>query len=109
MLLKKYLEEKNYESGGIRMMAIANGNYVYGIEVRFPATLYESDKDAFTAMVNVLNRRSGGVLKVVSTWEEFHSGIISFRVAFCNHAYTDKQVMECMELLLRDIFPSFSK
>lgn len=101
--LLEYLERKDSENEKIRMMAIAHNDYLYGIEVRFSAALCESDRDTFNKITNVVNRRSGGVLKVVSTWEEFFSGIISFRVAFCNNAYADKQVMECMDLFVKEI------
>ena len=50
--LLEYLERKDSENEKIRMMAIANGDYVYGIEVRFSATLCESDRDIFNKITN---------------------------------------------------------
>ena len=110
--IKKYIkgwEKEKSQSVKIHVAAIADDSYVYGIEVRFSATMYELTEDAFKSMVDTINRKSGGCLKIYSSYEEFHSGIVSMNVAFCNHGYSSKKIINTLKFLLTDILPSLKK
>lgn len=110
--IKQYIrgwEKEKSQTTKIHVAAIADESYVYGIEVRFSATMYELTKDAFKSMVDTVNRKSGGCLKIYSSYDEFHSGIISMNVAFCNHGYSGRKVIDTLRFLFTDVLPDLKK
>ena len=108
----KYIEEwelNDAEHAKMHAMALGTENFVYGIEVRFSATKYDLSRERYDDMRDVVKRRSSGCLSISSSYEEFHSGIISLKLAFCNHGFNDRKVTTVVKTLLEEIIPSMKK
>ncbi len=108
----KFIEnwEKNHAGAAkIHLMPIKDGKNIYGIEMRFVTTRYELPEDEFDDLVIVTRRRTGGCLKITSTWSDFRAGIVSMKVAFCNHGYNERKIVNMVEFMLKEIFPIFEK
>lgn len=109
--LIKYFEElaeSQLAKSDVSFMPTSFNGRVYGIEARFSATKYSRrcKEDDFEKMKDVFLRRSGGTLRVASTWQEFCGGILSLRVAFRNHGYNEKKIMNVLRLFTAEILPS---
>ena len=101
--------ESQPEHKGTRIMPLVYESDIYKLEIRFPSTAYECVKSSFSKMEAVLLRNSGGVLYVVSSWEDFRHGILSLNVAFCNNAYISTKVVATLNILMTEIIPSLKK
>lgn len=93
----------------IHLMSVCDNDHIYALEVRFSATLYKCSEEEFFGLRDMLRRRSGGVFVVTTSWVDFHAGLLSIKVAFCNHAYNDKKVAKALKMLITEIIPSFKK
>ena len=111
--LVKYLEAQAHRprDADICLMPIIYSDQVYGIEIRFTATMYghRCEEEDFKSVVSTILDKSGETLKVSSTWEDFWSGVLSLKVAFCNHEYDDDIIIDTLQLLITEIIPSFEK
>ena len=109
----KYIEGWNEhpQVPKISMAPIAYGGRVYNIEVRFPASMYghRCEEHEFDKMAVKLLGLSAGALKVSSTYSEFWSGILSLKVAFKNHGYSDKYIVKALAKLATEIIPSLGE
>ncbi len=101
-------EKEHAEINRVHMCALADGNRIYNIEIRFSSSRYHKiSEEAFTEVLNVTTRRSGGCLRISSTYQEARSGIISIKVASCNHGYNESKVARTLQVLIEEALPSF--
>ena len=106
----KTWEQNEAKHRKIHLLNVCDSSgHIYTIEIRYSATLFRCiDNEQFTNLVNSIGRRSGGVLRISSSMDDFNTGIISIKVAFCNHSFNEKRVTKTLRYLLEDYFSSIA-
>ena len=106
----KTWEKEEADQRKIHLLSIRDENdRVYAIEIRYSATLFHCiDDEHFTQLVNSIGRRSGGVLRISSSLDDFNTGIISVKVASCNHSFNEGRVIKTLRFLMEDYFTSIA-
>ena len=105
-----YIKEwnsKQSKRGGIKVMPMEFSGDLYGIEIRFPNGKCHCERDVFPDIKAAVAWRSGGVLTISSSWEDFESGVISCYVACTDPAYDDGNIVGTLRVILGEIIPGF--
>lgn len=98
------------KSRGIQIMALCQGDDIYGVEIRFSAKAYVVPDDVFgDELRDRALRYTGGALRLRSSYDECRNGILSYAVAFCNYGYNQTKLLDWLEDLVTNVLPSFER
>lgn len=86
----------------ISLMPLEFHGNVFGIEIRFSATKYNT-REGFEELVDNVNRRSGGMLSLLSDESNYRHGVISYAVAHENHGYSDTKITKTVDYIINFI------
>ena len=110
-LLKGFIEDwANTEKSAdthIHIMDVSRDDEVFNIELRYPPTRYKPiNMDEFLDLKTAVRCSSSETLSFATDLADYNTGIISLRIASCNHGYNDKKIIRSI-VKLTEKMPQF--